>query len=82
MPPKEARSCPHCILCQLQVAFLGFLIFNIILSDLFLVETDGVYAVPLGPEMIAPREPVLQMLKLFEYPNGCASFDSAAIVRH
>lgn len=66
-------------LYQLQLTFLGFLILDI-LSDLFLVETDGVYAVPLGPEMVTPIGLALQMLKLLEYPYCRASFDSANIV--
>ena len=68
-------------LYQLELSLFDFLIFYV-LSDLFLVESDGIYAVPFRPEMIAPVRFTLQIPELVEYPYCCATFDNPDIIRN
>ena len=74
-------SCPLLFLSELKTTLfsltLTLLLILHVQADFLGIESDGVYTIDTGPEMVAPIRLLLQMPKLVENPNRASPFDRA-----
>lgn len=79
-------SCPLLFLSELKTALfsltLTLLLILHVQADFLGIQSDGVYTIATGPEMVAPIRLLLQMPKLVENPNRASPFDRAHDIRY